>query len=227
MIALSSSRHHRAPPPVDERWHGRNGTPCCPTKHRDLDVSALVAALDHLRVGVIILDQDARVHFSNRATRELFVEQSRLLICEGILRTPRPSMTLALHRLIKAAAVHHQASTLSLDEAADLPLTITVTAHRQREPHLSPGRAIAFLYQPQSWTLDADELKHHFGLTSAEAAMAREVGSGAAVKECARRLGILYTTARTHLQHIFEKTGTRRQAELVRLLLLMGRPWQL
>jgi len=35
----------------------------------------------------------------------------------------------------------------------------------------------------------------------------------------ASRLGISLATARTHLAHVFDKTGTRRQAELVRLLL--------
>jgi DNA-binding CsgD family transcriptional regulator len=35
----------------------------------------------------------------------------------------------------------------------------------------------------------------------------------------AARANITIGTARTHLEHIFEKTGVRRQAELVRLLL--------
>jgi hypothetical protein len=33
------------------------------------------------------------------------------------------------------------------------------------------------------------------------------------------RLGIAYTTARTHLLQIFQKTGTARQTALVRLML--------
>jgi DNA-binding CsgD family transcriptional regulator len=35
----------------------------------------------------------------------------------------------------------------------------------------------------------------------------------------AGRLQITLTTARTHLAHIFEKTGTRRRAEVVPLIL--------
>jgi DNA-binding CsgD family transcriptional regulator len=35
----------------------------------------------------------------------------------------------------------------------------------------------------------------------------------------ARRRGITGATAKTHLSNIFEKTGTHRQAELIRLLL--------
>jgi DNA-binding CsgD family transcriptional regulator len=45
-------------------------------------------------------------------------------------------------------------------------------------------------------------------------AIARGVGLQAVADE----LEISLTTARTHLQHVFEKTSTRRQAELVRLI---------
>jgi DNA-binding CsgD family transcriptional regulator len=41
---------------------------------------------------------------------------------------------------------------------------------------------------------------------------------GDGIQACADRLGITRATARTHLAHIFRKTGTNRQAELVRLL---------
>src|SRR5205823_1921451 len=63
------------------------------------------------------------------------------------------------------------------------------------------------------------QLRHHFGLTAAEAALAVDIIRGQGLKACAKRLGISDPTARTQLQHIFEKTATRRQAELVRLLI--------
>ena len=34
-----------------------------------------------------------------------------------------------------------------------------------------------------------------------------------------KRLGVAVTTVRTHLTHIFEKTGVHRQAELISFLL--------
>jgi DNA-binding CsgD family transcriptional regulator len=37
--------------------------------------------------------------------------------------------------------------------------------------------------------------------------------------ECAGKIGISQATARTHLHRVFEKTGTKRQAELVRKVL--------
>jgi hypothetical protein len=46
--------------------------------------------------------------------------------------------------------------------------------------------------------------------------VAAAVGQGTGLSHAAGRLGVSLNTARFHLQRIFEKTGTRRQAELVR-----------
>jgi len=60
-------------------------------------------------------------------------------------------------------------------------------------------------------------------LTPAEAAVAVEVLEADGLQAAAGRLGISLATARTHLAHVFDKTRTRRQSELVRLL-LQSRP---
>ena len=65
--------------------------------------------------------------------------------------------------------------------------------------------------------------RDQFGLTAAEAVFAAEISRGDGLQAVAERLAIAPTTARTHLTRIFEKTGTRRQAELVRLLMQCDR----
>jgi DNA-binding CsgD family transcriptional regulator len=62
-------------------------------------------------------------------------------------------------------------------------------------------------------------LQRRFRLTLAEAEFALEIIKGDGRAAAARRSNISVGTARTHLEHIFEKTGVRRQAELVHLLL--------
>jgi DNA-binding CsgD family transcriptional regulator len=57
------------------------------------------------------------------------------------------------------------------------------------------------------------------GLTRAEAAFAVEFANGHSLRTCADRLGVSVTTAKTHLQRIFDKTGACRQADLMRLIL--------
>ena len=48
----------------------------------------------------------------------------------------------------------------------------------------------------------------------------QEVVRGSGVVGAAAMLGVSVTTARTHLQHVFQKTNTASQAELVRLVML-------
>ena len=63
------------------------------------------------------------------------------------------------------------------------------------------------------------ELRQLYGLTSMEARLANLLMEGKALDECCTVLGIRRSTARTHLQHLFEKVGVQRQSELVSLLL--------
>jgi DNA-binding CsgD family transcriptional regulator len=53
----------------------------------------------------------------------------------------------------------------------------------------------------------------------AEAEVALRVMHGADLKQMSEELSVSLSTIRTHLHHIFDKTDTHRQAELVRLLL--------
>jgi DNA-binding CsgD family transcriptional regulator len=58
-------------------------------------------------------------------------------------------------------------------------------------------------------------LKNRFGLTPAEARVVLRLVSGDSLRSAAKALGVQYETVRTHLKSVFQKTGTRRQAELV------------
>jgi len=101
-------------------------------------------------------------------------------------------------------------------------VTALVAPHRARLTWIDivRPRAILFISDPeQSAAVGRESLRQDFGLTSAEAGFTREVLKGDGLRAAADRLGISLTTARTHLAHVFDKTGTRRQAELVRLIL--------
>jgi DNA-binding CsgD family transcriptional regulator len=60
-----------------------------------------------------------------------------------------------------------------------------------------------------------DLLHCHFGLTPSEARLALNLVTGETLRSAAAELHISYETARTQLKSILSKTGTRRQAELV------------
>jgi DNA-binding CsgD family transcriptional regulator len=62
-------------------------------------------------------------------------------------------------------------------------------------------------------------LEEVFGLTPAEAAVAVRILGGHGLQSVAGDLGVTLSTVRIHLQRVFEKTETHRQAEPVRFLI--------
>jgi len=62
-------------------------------------------------------------------------------------------------------------------------------------------------------------LRRLFGLTAREASVLRALVEGGDTRGIARRLGIGAETVKTHLRHVMQAVGARRQAELIRLVL--------
>jgi DNA-binding CsgD family transcriptional regulator len=65
-------------------------------------------------------------------------------------------------------------------------------------------------------------LQKLFNLTDAESEVALRMLNGDGLKTIANSSPVSITTVKTHLQRIFRKTGTHRQAELVRLLIAIA-----
>lgn len=65
-------------------------------------------------------------------------------------------------------------------------------------------------------------LQQRYGLRPKEAELACHLASGLPLREAAGLCGLTYTSARTYLDRIYDKTGTHRQPELVRLVLGAG-----
>jgi DNA-binding CsgD family transcriptional regulator len=63
-----------------------------------------------------------------------------------------------------------------------------------------------------------DRLGKAFDLTGAEALLAIHIADGGDLGGYAEARGVSRNTARNQLQAVFDKTGARRQAELVKLL---------
>lgn len=62
------------------------------------------------------------------------------------------------------------------------------------------------------------DLRSAYGLTPSEARLTLVLLGGDTLRASAERLGVQYETARTTLKRVFQKTGARRQAELMLLL---------
>ena len=112
-------------------------------------------------------------------------------------------------------------------DLSSAPIRVTVTplgsrARLAEVPWIDRGSPVALVTISEP---DMDRqrqkinLRRRFGLTEAESGVAIEILKGDGRRAAARRLGLSDTTAKSHLERIFDKTGTHRQAELVRVLL--------
>jgi DNA-binding CsgD family transcriptional regulator len=63
-----------------------------------------------------------------------------------------------------------------------------------------------------------------YGITPAQQRLAGLIIAGHDLVAAADQLGVSVSTARTHLQRMFDKTGVRSQPALVRALLTVGSP---
>jgi DNA-binding CsgD family transcriptional regulator len=63
-------------------------------------------------------------------------------------------------------------------------------------------------------------LGHLFALSHAEARLAAVLIKGSSLREASEELSVSLSTVRTHLKKLFEKTGTNRQATLIRAFLM-------
>ena len=188
----------------------------------DVLVSAVAETLEY---GVVLVDQCASVLFTNSAARQFF-DARRLIMSGGMLRAPSAAETRALHEMIMRCAQWHSGKRgedalafcrvgrpqLSLQIVPVVPRSVAGGAAARR-------LVIIFIADPAEISPPGPpQLRHHFGLTAAEAIVASQILRGRGLKACAALLGIAEPTARTHLRRIFEKTGTKRQADLVRLI---------
>jgi DNA-binding CsgD family transcriptional regulator len=181
--------------------------------------------LDQIGHGVLAVDHKAKILFANAKAQHLLYNGD-LRAQNGIVLGQFAGETEQLHGMIKVCAKPIKQSgiggTMSLSRRhAAASMEVVVAPLNCEVPWLVVDRPIAVVVvkEPDAKRLSASELKDRFGLTPAEAKFADEIVKGDGVKAVASRLGVSATTARTHLARIFAKTGTHRQAELVRLLM--------
>jgi len=199
----------------------------------DLRTAGVGAVLDWLDNGVVLLDAATRITFANRAAEILLGGNNGLRVNADGLSAVDAAADGRLRLLIATCLFDGSASgrtgrTVDVPRGGNrAPLRILVAPCGGRTVqegsdwlrHARPTAMLLITDPARERLARKDELRLRFGLTSAEVDVAFEIVRGDGREAAAARLGISVTTASTHLTHIFEKTGTRRQAELVRLLL--------
>ncbi len=178
---------------------------------------AAVTALDRLRLGIIVVAADHTVLTANNYARDLLRARDGLQLTRHGLAALTADDTRRLRAILATGTTATAIAHLSR-RAGKRPLSL-LACPAASTPRAPASAVIVFVSDPDhAWSVDASRVAQLHGLTPAEARLAAHLVQGATLVEAARRMGVALTTVRTHLKRTFEKTGTRRQAELVKLL---------
>jgi DNA-binding CsgD family transcriptional regulator len=71
---------------------------------------------------------------------------------------------------------------------------------------------------PEPIVSDSDLLRQRFALSPVQVSLTLALFNGRSIKEAAKELSITEGSARQYLYRVFDKTGVRRQTELIRLI---------
>jgi DNA-binding CsgD family transcriptional regulator/PAS domain-containing protein len=191
------------------------------------EADAFADTLNALSAGVFLVDPAGRVLRANVKGHALLAEERVLRATGGRLVATDSSADQALRTAFAAAefgdaSLGTQAIAVPLagGEQRLIAHVLPLTSGARRKAGMG-GSAVAAIFV-RSAELDTpaapEVIAKLYGLTPSELRVLLAVFESGGVPNVAEALGISKATAKTHLRRLFEKTGTGRQADLVKLV---------
>ncbi len=182
--------------------------------------------LNWLPFGVLFVDAQGNVLTKNRKAQAMAAENDGLIIERSALVATSAQETSRLRELILHAAASAKGDVVT--EAMTVarpsmrrPLTVMVsslTAGESSEASVAPA-AVVFVSDPEeNYNIAEETVLHFFDLTPAEARLLVALANGSSLSEVSARHEVTVNTLKTQLNHIFRKTGTNRQSDLIKLV---------
>jgi DNA-binding CsgD family transcriptional regulator/PAS domain-containing protein len=192
---------------------------------RAIEKARMAEALDALKCGVVLTDASGAILHANRAAGRMLPHGWTLQDSRGVLAAKLPGAAKELRNAIKLAAQDESALgktglAIRLSEEGEAPVfahVLPLTGGELRAGLEPEAVAAVFIGAAQDEQEAAQAMAAAYGLTPAETRLLESLLAGHTLAETATALGVAMTTAKTHLDNLFQKTGVNRQAELMRL----------
>jgi DNA-binding CsgD family transcriptional regulator len=195
------------------------------------NATGMIDAYESLGCACFLLDHFGKVIKHNAQAQSILGDG--LELSQRTIKCASPADSLALTNLI--AGIRQKTVQ---DGASPLPF---VLAHRPPKRPLiiqavclsgmtaaifSPAKSILLVSDPEKRPAPAPRelLRKLFNLTLTEVALLSHLDQEVALPAAAEMMGISFETARSHLKHIFSKTGTNRQSDLLLLIQRIHQP---
>jgi len=184
---------------------------------------ALAKAIDALPVGIAIVTEEMYIQHMNGYALEILNHNRGLDCTNNRLSARDRNLDEKLRQLVAAAAAKARAG---IEDGSDAMFIKAPMIRDQVEVIATPVSSgprpedtscvILYLFDASlDRQVSHDVLTRLYGLTQTEGKLVQLLVGGSTLDSAATDLDISVNTARTHLKHVFHKTGINRQAELV------------
>lgn len=173
-----------------------------------------------LETAILLLRSDGAVVYANAAAMSLLARGDGLTwAAGGRIRTERQSDNEALRIEIAQASSKSVGGALQVQRSSGArALQLVVAPFRPRDARATQG-AMLLVTDPEAQTQGlAGVLVSLFGLSRAEARVAASLAEGNTLPMIAEMNGVKLSTVQTQLKRALDKTGARRQTDLVALV---------
>jgi DNA-binding CsgD family transcriptional regulator/PAS domain-containing protein len=195
---------------------------------RALERNMLTATLDLMNAGVVLADDTGRIAFANQAAQRWLEDGSVLRRRGDQISAADAACADDLNRAIADAAggttidIPRSGIVVPLKAASGSDLAAWVLPldgglRRELGAGFAARCALFIRELGNTSPFPAELFVRRYAITPAECRVMMLLVQGMTITEAAGMLGISVPTARTHLARLFDKTGTSRQADLVRL----------
>jgi DNA-binding CsgD family transcriptional regulator/PAS domain-containing protein len=193
---------------------------------KTVEANTFAATVEALTVGVVLADEDSNIVHTNAAAAAMLAAGDPIVTRHGRIAVQSAATTAALQSAVAQAAkdeatLGQKGIGIPIPRQGGDPLVIHVLPLRRshtRSGLIQSAAAAVFVTSASGPPrLPHDALNQLYDLTPAEIRIFELICEGHTRDAISALLGVSVSTVKSHLIHVFEKTGCRRQVDLVRL----------
>ena len=192
--------------------------------------ASMATLLDTTGLGIVQLDGRGRIVAANDRARDVIRTGEGLFDAGGFLHARSTEddaqLQAVLARALPPFGVQGAAGSTMVSRPSPLPplaLQVNPVGRPQMDLRVWPVAALVLVADPARRTrIDPAVAAEALGLTGMESRVAVLLAEGMTVRDVAAAMGRGESTIRSHVKHMFAKHGLSRQADLVRLVLVVG-----
>lgn len=176
--------------------------------------------IEDMGLGEMRLDNAGRITYMNTVAERLLSPEKPLAVKDDRLHCPDPRNQARLEAaLLRKAGADELRSVYLLTNSVSKVVGLHIRPLEAETLGDGSVRVVYLVMPAQDSELSVALVEKLFDLTAAQARVAVLLAEGLSPGEIADQLSVSRNTVRTHIQHIFARTGVNRQSALANLLM--------